>query len=215
MKKTIIIWVGVFVVTFLALFLLVKYNGGPQTADIKTYPEVSIIGEQDQIKGSAASKLVLVEYGDFQCPACAAYEPFIQKINDTYKDTIVFVYRNFPLPNHKNAVPAARFAEAAGLQGKYWEMHDLLYTRQQAWSGVADSEPVFVHYGEELKLDTAKLKLDASTDPVKQKIDKDSSGALRFNVNATPTFFLQGQRIQPANYDEFKSLIDAAIAKQL
>ena len=213
MKKQILIWGGVFIATFFALFLLVKYNSGPQAVDETTYPEVSIIGAKDQTKGDTASKIVLVEYGDFQCPACAVYEEFVTKLTDEFKNSIVFVYRNFPLRGHSNAVPAARYAEAAGLQGKYWEMHDILYARQQAWAGLADAEPTFQKYGEELQLDIVKLKIDAASDAVKQKIDKDTNGGFNFNVNATPTFFLNGQKIQPANYDEFKSLINTAIAK--
>ncbi len=212
MNKTIGIWIGVFIATFAVLFLLVKYST-PKPEQVE-YPEVNVLAASDHLRGNPEAKVRLIEYGDFQCPGCGQVEPFLQQLFKDYPDKLVFSYRDFPLPNHKHAVLAARYAEATALQGKYWEMHDAIFAGQSEWSGPGDADPIFRKYAETIKLDMPKLKQDIESDGVKNNVEDDKNGAAKFNVNSTPTFFLNGKKIQPANYDEFKSLIDAAIAAQ-
>ena len=213
MKKSILIWVGVFAGTFLALFLLIKYQGGTVADSGKVYPEVSIISSTDQTKGKVDSKVVLVEYGDFQCPACAAFQPLVDEIMNTYGDRIQLVFRDFPLPQHQFAVPAARYAEAAGKQGKYWEMYDKIYAGQTKWASLKDADPIFQSYAQDLKLDMVMLKKDMDSDSIKTGIEDDRLSGVKFYVNSTPTFFLNGKKLvfKSLNYEEFKSYIDTAL----
>ncbi len=212
MNKTIAIWIAVFGGTFVVLFFLIRLTAPKSEATV--YPEVSVVNAEDHTKGPVDSKTVLVEYGDFQCPGCAQYEPLVQKLLTDYSDRFLFIYRNFPLPSHDNAVVAAKFAESAGQQGKFWEMHDKIFAEQNAWKNLSDSEAraMFVGYGTSLGLDATKLTADADSDAVKQKIDEDQRGGFGFKVSSTPTFFLNGAQIRPQTYDEFKALIETALS---
>ena len=126
------------------------------------------------------------------------------------------MYRHFPLRNiHPNADLAARAAEAAGRQGKFWEMHDLIFEHQKEWADQKDARELFVQYAQSLNLDIEQFWVDVDSSEIKDKIDIDSKSGLNFEVNATPTFFLNGEKLQnPRNYEEFKSLIQAAIFRQ-
>jgi protein-disulfide isomerase len=149
----------------------------------------------DQVYGNKDSTVIFVEYGDFQCPSCAAVSPQIKKALDAYKDRVAFVYRNFPLTTiHPNARLAAAAAEAAGLQGKYWEMHDLLYEEQAAWRDVTgdDRTNVFVNFASQLELDTGKFTSDLGSSEINRKISFDQALGKKVGVSATPSFFLNG-----------------------
>lgn len=212
MKKQLLIWGGVFIATFAILFLLVKYSA-PRPEQTE-YPQANVITSTDHTSGNADAKTHLIEYGDFQCPGCAQIEPFVEQIRKDYADKLLFSFRNFPLPGHAHAMLAAQYAEAAGLQGKYWEMHDAIYAHQDTWSKLSDADPAFKSYAQDLKLDMTRLAQDLKSDTVAKKIEDDKKAQYDYNVNSTPTFFLNGTKIQPASFDEFKSLIDAAIAAQ-
>lgn len=211
--KTVLIWVGVFAGTALILLglgYLQNRSEQPVTND-----EVTKILDTDQVKGDRNSKVVLVEYGDYQCPGCAAFEPLVEQVIGELGSQFAFVFRDFPLRNaHEFAQPAAEFAQAAGLQGKFWEMHDLLYKNQTAWStkGV-DAKALFLQYATSLALDVDKLKTDMKSDAIKDVIDRNLDGGLEYGINSTPTFYLNGLKLSPRNYDEFKSAVVDAIAK--
>lgn len=209
MTKSVWIWIAVFGGTFVALFFLIRATAPKDPNAV--YPKVSVIANDDHVKGPAESAVTLVEYGDFQCPACAQYEPIVQELLTEFGARVRFVYRHFPLPQHKHAILAAQFSEAAGLQGKFWEMHDKLFTGQKTWEGLSDAKPTFLTYADELSLDIAKLEQDLASDSIKTRVERDRTGALDFNVGSTPTFFLNGKRIQPQNYDQFKSLIESTL----
>src|SRR3989338_11006306 len=115
MDKKIIIWVAVFAGSIVLLLLLAKTAG--KTVGGTVVPGAEIINADDHLSGSASAPIKFIEYGDFQCPACAAYFPMVQQLQKEFGDSVVFVFRNFPLRQHANAVPAAQAAEAAGLQG--------------------------------------------------------------------------------------------------
>lgn len=169
------------------------------------------LSSADWTQGSSSAPVTLVEYADFQCPACATYSPVIKKILAEEADKIYFGYRYFPLPQHANALSSAYAATAAGLQGKFWEMHDLLFTNQTAWQDVADPTSLFVGYATSLSLDKAKFLADMSSDAVKARVAAGRDDATASGLDYTPTLFLNGKRIaNPKNYEEFKALIDAA-----
>lgn len=165
-------------------------------------------------EGGGKSGVVLVEYGDYQCPACGQYYPIVKQVVEKYKDDITFQFRNFPLVQiHPNAFAGARAAEAAGMQGKYWEMHDLLYTNQTSWSSASNPDSYFENYAQQLGLDVTKFKTDMASSQVSDWINADLSEAQKIGANATPTFVLDGKKVDqnPRSLDEFNKLIEDAI----
>lgn len=173
----------------------------------------------DNVYGDTSSKVILVEYGDFQCPACGSAHPNIRKITEQYKGQIAFVFRNFPLTTiHPNARAGSAAAQAAGLQGKYWEMNDYLYEHQNGWVDLTGSTvtSVFVDYAKSLGLDTAKFKADIALASINQKISFDQALGNKIGINSTPTFYLNGVQItsdvitdvQQNNGDKLRALIN-------
>src|SRR3989344_987246 len=193
------------------IFGFTKFLNQPRTEQ-GTLP-VDTVSPSDWSKGNQEAKVILIEYSDFQCPACGTYYPVIRELFQEFNKDIVFVYRHFPLRNiHPNADLAARAAEAAGRQGKFWEMHDLIFEHQKEWADQKDARELFVQYAQSLNLDREQFLVDVDSSEIKDKIDIDYKSGLNFKVNATPTFFLNGEKLQnPRNYEEFKSLIQAAI----
>lgn len=152
----------------------------------------------DHVEGKTDSKVVLIEYGDFQCPGCASANPVIKSVVEKYKDRIAFVFRNYPLYQaHPNAFASASVAEAAGLQGKYWEMHAKLYENQTLWkdlSGAARTD-YYLSAASDLGLDTAKFTADIDSEAVKKKIDFDTALGKKAEITGTPSFFLNGKSV--------------------
>lgn len=174
---------------------------------------VDEVVETDVYKGNPDAKLTLVEYSDFQCPACRAQHLAIRTIWPQIKGSVRFVYRHFPLTNiHPHAITAARYAEAAGKQGKFWELHDVFFDRQRQWSGTKEIKPVFEGYVAELKLDKAQFEKDLASDAVKDKVTADSQSAKRSQAASTPTLFLNGQLLRDVREaDKLKAVIRQAI----
>lgn len=185
----------------------------PSTAG--TVPEVS---SADHVRGeNASAPVTLIEYSDFQCPACAAFDPLLQDISTSYGDQVRLVYRHFPLYSiHANADEAAFAAEAASLQGKFWEMHDLLFDRQEDWENLAAPSEMFAAYADLLGLDVEKFKADMASDAVRDRVKVDVSSGNSAGISATPTLYLNGAVVTfPANTNPsvyLKELIDSAIA---
>jgi protein-disulfide isomerase len=166
----------------------------------------------DWVKGSSEAKLALIEYGDFECPACAAYSGLLNQLSSDFPNDLAVVFRHFPIPGHKNAVPAAKAAEAAGKQSKFWEMHDLLYEKQDEWVTLANPEGKFVEYAKSLGLNEDKFKADYDSKEVSDRISSDQSEALGLRINATPTFFLNGKKLQGiSSYNDFRKIIEDAL----
>lgn len=175
------------------------------------------ITSTDWTEGSSTAKVSLIEYGDFQCPACGQYYPLVKQIIADYGDRVLFVFRNFPLYQvHADAGIAAQAAEAAGLQGKYWEMNNLLYEKQNEWSVVTPDAVVkkyFDGYAASLGLNVSTFDRDITSVRVMGKIQTDAAGATSAQVDHTPTFFVNLKQVQnPTSYDDFKSILDKALA---
>lgn len=154
----------------------------------------------DHVVGDKDSKNVLIEYGDFQCPACGSAYPILKEISETYKDKLAFVFRNNPLTTiHPNARAGSAAAEAAGLQDKYWEMHDILYEKQNEWSS-ADTDKritLFVSYATQVGIkDLDKFRTDIASKNVNSKIDYDLALGKKVPVTGTPTILLNGKKIE-------------------
>lgn len=174
----------------------------------------------DHVFGKRDSKVVLVEYGDFQCPGCRQAFPVLQELSNEYKDEIAFVFRNFPLTSaHPNAKAAAAAAEASALQGKYWEFHDKLYEEQTSWGPLGTSERTdrFVGYARTVGIkDIEKFKADMALDSVSKKISFDMALGRKDGVSATPTIFLNGKKIETgvwADKEKFKAAIEDELKK--
>lgn len=152
----------------------------------------------DHTIGNPAAKVVIIEYGDFQCPGCASAAPVLKQVMDKYQDEALFVFRNFPLSTiHPNARAAAAAAEAAGLQGKYWEMHDKLFNTQSEWGNQNGSQrtDTFAVYARELGLDSDKLVADLGLDTISAKINFDTALGKKLGVTGTPAIFVNGEKI--------------------
>lgn len=151
-------------------------------------PEI-LVRSDSWAQGPAETPVTVVEFSDFQCPACKAAEPTIKTVIAKYSDKIRFVYRHFPLSSHQYAFPAAQAAEAAGKQGKFWEMHDLLFAKQPEFQ-----TDKLKNYAQSLGLDMERFNRDFDSDEIRQKILNDQSDGNKANVTATPTFFINGTK---------------------
>lgn len=170
----------------------------------------------EHIRGKNTAGVKLVEFGDYQCPGCGAFFPTVEQVVQKYGDQIAFQFKNFPLTSiHPNAFAAARAAEAAGMQGKFWEMNSLIYTNQSTWSEQSDATPIFAKYAEQLSLNMEQFKKDSGSTKVNDLINADLAIGAKKGVSATPTFLLNDEKIDVSNsVDSFSAKIDAAIAKQ-
>ncbi|MDB5047119.1 MAG: oxidoreductase [Fibrobacteres bacterium] len=148
------------------------------------------IGPSDHVRGSANAPVELVEYGDFECPSCGRAYPIAKHVLEKMNGVLKFAFRNFPLTQqHPDAVNAARAAEAAGLQGRFWQMHDILFENQE----YLDYESL-LQYAVELRIDANRFARDFRSPKVERKVLADFESGVRSGVNGTPTFFINGIR---------------------
>lgn len=212
-QKNIIIWASALLVVIVAGFGAWQIaTGSPTTKPVRpgTLSESVIAGEWT--KGAKDPVVTLVEYSDFQCPACGLFSPLVDQITEEYKDRLSFTYRHFPLPQHKNALIAAHTAEAAGKQGKFWEMSAKIFSTQNDWSEGATAKEVFEGFARELGLDMTRFTSDRDSQETKDAVLHDMETGRLTGVAGTPSFYLNGKKMQnPRNYQEFKALIDYAI----
>jgi protein-disulfide isomerase len=166
----------------------------------------------DWTKGSPEAATVLVEYGDFQCPACGSFQPIVKSISEELGDDLLVVYRHFPLRQiHPNAELAAQAAEAAGRQGKFWEMHDTLFERQDEWSDRGDARDLFVRYAEDLGVNREQFEADLGDASLKEAVEEDYRSGVAAGVGGTPTFYLNGEELSGySTFDDFKERIRSA-----
>jgi len=215
MKNKIILWVIITVVVIGSIFGIVKLASKSQTAGSDNLAiSISAINDNENIKGNKEAATTLIEYSDFQCPACGSYYPIVKKVSEDLGAKVRFAYRHFPLPQHKNAKLAATVAEAAGLQGKFWEMHDLIFQNQSDWSEDKNAAILFAKYAQDVGLDLARFQTDVASGDIKAKIENDYKSGVKAGVDSTPSFFLNGKKItNPRNYDEFKNAIEQALGQ--
>jgi protein-disulfide isomerase len=152
-----------------------------------SFSKETLIPKATHQKGNPQAVVYLVEFSDFQCPACGAFAPTVKLLTEKYKDRLLFAYRHFPLPSHAYAKTAAYAAEAAGLQGKFWEAETYLFTNQQKFS-----ETFWTTMATDLSLDTETFLKDMQSDSVKKVVEKDEAQAQLFHLPGTPSFFLNG-----------------------
>lgn len=204
------------VVTVIGLFVAAFTLGGSQSPEKKAKPVDTqlLVRENSHTEGDKDAKVTLVEFGDFQCPACGASHPIVKQIVNEYKGKVKFVYRNFPLSMHKNAKVAAYAAEAAGAQGKFFEMHDALFNEQKEWSESKDPMEHFKKYAKNIGVeDLERFEKEITDKKYENIIKKDLDDGNVAGVTATPTFFINGViHSGGMPYDQFKKTIDEALA---
>lgn len=208
------IWAVAAIIIVGVIFVLIQIVNAPSTPAQQT--TIAPISSKDIGEGNPNSKVKLIEYADFQCPACGAYHPIVNQILSDYKGKIFYVYRMFPLTNaHPNAFVAAQAAYAAFKQGSFFQMEDYLYNRQSEWADLQNPTTAFADYAKLLKLDVNKFKTDMNSDAAKNFVQNSENEALSAGINQTPTFFINGVEIQnPNSYSDFKKLIDNELTKK-
>jgi len=204
---------GIIVATLAIVGIAVFFLSRP-AAPPKPVDENLLIRSDSPRTSTSSAAITLVEFGDYQCPACGVYDSMVKKIVEEYKDSVNFVFREYPLPNHKNAMITAQAAVASGKQGKYWEMHDVLYARQEEWSQSEKAKELIRKYAKELELDMDVFSQDLESEEVKKVVQAGIQDGKALGVNSTPSFFLDRIKItNPANYEDFETLIQEAIQK--
>lgn len=158
-------------------------------------PILDIAGEGRHVQGGG--EIQIVEFSDFQCPACFSIQEPLKEILEKYEGKAQLFFRHFPLTSiHKNAQISAQAAEAAGLQGKFFEMHDKLFITQTVWQGIGDPRSLFVEYAKELSLDENKFLSDMDSQEIKDAINVDLLAATRYRISGTPTFYVNGVKTE-------------------
>jgi protein-disulfide isomerase len=148
------------------------------------------VGERDHVRGPATAPLTLLEYGDFECPYCGAAYPIVKEVERLFEGDLCFAFRHFPLAQiHRHAYQAAEAAEAAGGQGRFWELHDFLFEHQDG----LDTQDL-LGYADALGLDLARFARDLETHEHEPRLREDFLSGVRSGVNGTPTFFINGVR---------------------
>jgi len=164
------------------------------------------------MKGSDTATVTLVEYSDFQCPACAEFQPIVDELVSDYSTELKFEYRHFPLSRiHPFAEAAARAAEAAGQQGKFFEYHDLLFINQKTWSAGVNPSQYFIQYAKELDLDMDLFMKQQRSSVIRNHVRSQFAEAQALGFTGTPSFVLNGQKMQITSYENFRAQIEAAI----
>lgn len=174
-------------------------------------PSKLIKSDSNKIATDSA-RVTIVEFGDYECPACGLAFPGLKQALAEYPNDVNFVYRHYPLMQHPNAQIAGRAAEAAGMQGKYWEMHNILFEKQEEWSKGGDALGAFKGYAGSLGLDVEKFAADMESDYAKNKVSGDLADGLSLGVNSTPSFFINNELHKGGyGYQDFKNAIDARL----
>lgn len=218
-----------------ALFLLVlaligagfacdkKTSTGNRTPSAKTpvtgqtqNPNAPPGAQPPNMLGSSTASVTVEEFADFQCPTCANIHTIMKNVQSAYGSRIKFVYRHFPLTQiHKNAYDASVAAEAAGRQGKFWDMQNLLFTNQQAWSSASNARTMFEEYAQKLGLEMEQFKTDMAGSETKERVNKDMERGRALGVNSTPTVYINGMSVpyEQMTLEGLRQIIDYELQK--
>ncbi len=189
--------------------LMFSGNSSSPTAQ-SVDPAILVRPDSNKIATDSA-KVTVVEFGDYQCPACAMAAPVTKQLLKEYEGRINFVFRHFPLPQHGNAMLAAKAAEAAGEQGKYWQMHELLYTNQTAWENQSSAAEIFAGYAKEIGLNDTQFRDTMNSNKFFDKINGDRNDGETAGVNSTPTFYINGVKTAGFSAPSLKQQIEKAL----
>ncbi len=177
----------------------------------------SVVGKSDaesmHIRGNPDAPVTLEEFGDFQCPPCGTFATFSVALLKEYDSRLRIVFRNFPLSAHEHAREAALAAEAAGLQGRFWEMYDVLYREQVFWSYAPNARQLFESYAGTIGLNLDQFRKDVDSEKAKERVDSDRARGDSLGVKVTPTMFINNQPLEPKdkNPEGVRAAINAAL----
>ncbi|MEI6532233.1 MAG: thioredoxin domain-containing protein [Candidatus Roizmanbacteria bacterium] len=203
------------VISFIALsvFLTIVYISSNQTSPTQIIEALKKIKPDDHVAWSSEKKNILIEYSDFQCPACKATHEFFKNqveasgsANNAISKKITLVYRHFPLRGaHPYTDRASWAVESASIQGKFWEYSDVIFKNQEIWAKSDNPEILFDTYAKDLNLDVEKFKSDRLSQQVKDRVNLDASEGVKYGISSTPTLFLNGEKLEYRTYDELLS----------
>lgn len=202
--------VGAFVLIIVVALVVVRpWEREPEP----TASAASLIEESTHVLDDAGEGAVeVVEFFDYECPACGAFHPIVEDLREQYAGQVTFAVRYFPLEMHPNAVPAAAAAEAAAQQGQFEAMHNRIFETQEQWSGT-DAAATFRGFAEELGLDMAAYDAAVSAEETADRIALDYRAGVEAGVASTPTFYIDGVQLELQNFDDLEAAIEAALAE--
>ena len=206
--------ISVIAIIFLVILGLLIWKSSSFVPNPNEVKDASVlVRPNSHMTGSSTAKVTMVEFGDYECPACEAAYPNFKQITDMYKDNpdFNFVFRNFPLPQHTYAQTAAEAAEAAGAQGKYWEMHDALYEGWATWQGKSTAPQTFITYAEQLGLNVNRFTQELNSKAYQSVINADLSDVNQLGLDHTPTVFINGIEQTDLTVPALKAKIDSLL----
>lgn len=209
-----IIWIALAVILLggVAWFAALTLGKSPESAPPPSGPEELVRSDSHRLTSPAVEKAQLVEFLDFECPACGSIHPVVEEFKAEFGDRITFIHRHFPLPVHPNAGQAALAAEAAGQQDQYQQMINKLFETQSQWARSQQSQaPLFRTYAEQLGLDLALFDAAVADPKTEERIMADVADGKALGVNATPTFFLNGEKLTLTTKAEFRQKLADAV----
>lgn len=213
--KNLPLLIGTILGTIILVFGVVfMFSKNTQNEFVPADPAI-VEGAKRNSTGSAESTVKIVEFSDFQCPACRATEPLVELIREDYSDKVEFVYRHFPLVSlHPNAQMAAQAAEVAADYNLFWEYHQLLFSRQADWEALSSQDAIdaFGIYAQELEIDKEEFLSKIQSDDVKNRVARDVSDATQLKVNSTPTFYVNGVKTSAPQLIE---AVEAALSEKV
>jgi protein-disulfide isomerase len=211
-KPVIVIILAVAIAAGAAVFLSRQPDQPPETNTAPLKPDFKGGGH---FRGPENAELTLVEFGDYQCPSCGAYHPFVKEILNRYPKQVRLEFHHFPLISiHPNSMAASKAAEAAGEQGHYWEMHDALFEYQTQWSDKPDPKPIFAAIANRIGINGTILVQRMDAPEFQQRILQDVERGNKANIQAVPTFFINGQEVHiKLGMEDFVQVIEANLHK--
>ena len=210
-----VIIIGVLIVSTATAMWLYRRSAEPEPSNVSSAPPDTTA--QAHVRGESNAPVTLEEFADFQCPPCGLLHPELKKIEDEYGSRLKVVFRHYPVVTlHKHALQAAHAAEAAGLQGRFWEMHDMLFQNQAMWDKADDVRPIFSDYARSLNLDVGRFNTDMDGTEVAKRILADQDRARQLRVRGTPTLFINGRQLPPVQFtlDGIRTAIDSALKEK-
>jgi protein-disulfide isomerase len=213
MKPVIVIILAVGIAAGAAVFLSRGADKPAETTTSTTPSHIDIKG--GHLRGPEAAKLTLVEFGDYECPACGAAHPFVKEILTRYPDKLRLEFHHYPLVGvHANAMVGALAAEAAGEQGRYWEMHDALFEHQAEWGESRNPEPILINLATRIGLDVNKFMQSMRSPALQTRILQDVTLAENLKIQATPTFFINGEEVHmKLSMEDFVQAVETRLPK--
>lgn len=198
------VFIGIILSTVLIIGAALIFFSQPSP----TFSKEDLIPAGSFSLGPKEAKVFLVEFSDFQCPSCKTAKTYVDQLTNTYQDKLLFTYRHYPLAQHQFALKAAYAAEAAGEQGKFWEMYNYLFSNQEKLSDETITAGVKL-----LGLNLVNYDNAVKSEKIKNKIARDLADGNKFGVDGTPTFYLNGKKLNLSSFADLKTVVDGALSK--